>query len=549
MNSTKPKLFSWLILPFLMVFVMLMPAGRALAYTYSYTAYDFGLDASSNNWQVWYANGSNVYNWAQNYVGGYLHYTFTIQDYGGGFYCSASCRGLFVYDKNPTTGFETSDIITNEGIGAPQNNMNNHTYAVDIQFNATGYHESVYDNNTATEYSDADVAITVTPSTYITFAWNGTSGLGGGGGLGTESPSDHAASFMSTGYAFPSGQGGGGDIYTTALPIEGTGGGGSSACSGGTIGTCIGSVTPKGDAPPWSNAEATSTTFAFGATGYVSATDFASGTYVEVKYQPNDYDQLAAVECAIGGCFTTFNFPVSASGAWTFSTSTDIERQGTYTLITNLKTPYQLFGVTVPFFFNNAVSTSTQFLVATSSQLDILKQAIGDAYQQAGITNAGIANVTSYCTFSSLSDLFNLSQKNNLFTCVLGAISVLTVPTASELAGFGANLQNSFLARVPFGYVTRFTVIASTVATSSLPTLAISLPNGFPGAGESFDLTPWNALMGTTSMLSTATSTQSGKTLRQIVEPGWDIFVLACLGLAIVHRVLGFDQESSTSKV
>jgi hypothetical protein len=528
------SIYSLLLIP-LFIVVLLVPAGQALAYTYTYTAYDFGLDASSHNWQVWSANGSNVYNWSQNYVGGYLHYTFTIQDYGGGFYCSASCRGLFVYDKDPSTGFETSDILTNEGIGAPQNNMNNHTYAVDIQFNSTGYHESVYDNNTSTEYSDADVSITVTPTTYIALAWNGTGGYGA-----TESPSDHAAAFGSTGYAFPSGQGGGSDIYTTPLPIQGGSGGGTNACSTGSLGTCISDVVPT-------TGTTTATSTSVGATVYVNPSDYKSGMTLNMEfYSPTqaavgDFVIQAVDQNVSGADNKTISIPLT-SGLNTISTTTEFMAVGHWLGTYSVDSPTffsQLWLIGSLFSPNILAQVKNDFIVVASTGLD-------SAIAQGG------AAITTYLTTGTTTN--SSGQSIDVLNCNPGSGFSLTaclvsivIPSATSTSAFITGFQGTFLQRVPFGYITRFVTILNTTSTSTLPGLVVTLPPKFPGAGETFDLTPWNELMSSTTMLSTATSSSGdGKTFRQIVEPGWDILVLSIFTFFIVHRLLGIDAQKDS---
>lgn len=107
-------------------------------------------------------------------------------------------------------------------------------------------------------------------------------------------------------------------------------------------------------------------------------------------------------------------------------------------------------------------------------------------------------------------------------------------------------LQTGLLSRFPLGYATRFLVIASGTATTTLPVLDVNFAHA-PAAvamitgGADLRLDPWNSLMGSTSILGTATSTYSGLTLRQIVEPGWDVFVILVFAFIILHDVMGIS--------
>src|SRR6267154_2739046 len=78
--------------------------------SYTYTAYEFGPDINGHVWNIWASAGSNVWNWSSNYVNGFLHYSFKVLDYSGA-YCSGSCRVHIVWDKNPTAGFVSNDVV------------------------------------------------------------------------------------------------------------------------------------------------------------------------------------------------------------------------------------------------------------------------------------------------------------------------------------------------------------------------------------------------------------------------------------------------------
>jgi hypothetical protein len=128
------------------------------SFTYTYVTHDFGPDINSNVWNIWSATGSNIWDFTYNYIGGYLHYAFKIYDYSG-FYCSASCRLHVIFDRNPTSGFNAPDVLNISASEFPESSQNNHIYDASIQWNANGYHVSVYDETTASEYSDTDYPV------------------------------------------------------------------------------------------------------------------------------------------------------------------------------------------------------------------------------------------------------------------------------------------------------------------------------------------------------------------------------------------------------
>ncbi|HMR90127.1 MAG TPA: SBBP repeat-containing protein, partial [Saprospiraceae bacterium] len=194
--------------------------GQQPTNTYSYTnGLGFGTDINGNNWNIWSANGSNIWDWQSNYVNGYLHYSFKVFNYSG-FYCSGSCRYHNIWSKNPNLGFELSDVMAHDISVFPENNQNNHIYQVNIQWNANGYNALVYDITSGTQYSDNDYTHPVNSNTYDSWTW-GYSVWSNGTGYNDGEPNLHASQWTGNVYQDgPTGTiGGGGDIRTNALPV------------------------------------------------------------------------------------------------------------------------------------------------------------------------------------------------------------------------------------------------------------------------------------------------------------------------------------------
>lgn len=110
--------------------------------SYKYEAkYSFGSEnGDGRQWQVWAFNGSNIYDWSDTYIGGYLREHFKIQAYSD-FWCS-NClqRGIF-RRGDPRLGFQYYDLsLSYSNLEKnPQNNMNNKIYDVNIQWDSGGY--------------------------------------------------------------------------------------------------------------------------------------------------------------------------------------------------------------------------------------------------------------------------------------------------------------------------------------------------------------------------------------------------------------------------
>jgi hypothetical protein len=128
----------------------------------------------------------------------------------------------------------------------------------------------------------------------------------------------------------------------------------------------------------------------------------------------------------------------------------------------------------------------------------------------------------------------------------------LFVPDPSDLSYIFSSNILPLLTYPPFGYATQiwndFEYGMGTTTIGSLPEWVITLPNGYPGASTSVDLTPWRDLLGASSTLSLATDPNSGKTLYEIVYPGWSDFVYFLFAIVIFGELIGLGGKWVTSQ-
>lgn len=131
----------------------------------------------------------------------------------------------------------------------------------------------------------------------------------------------------------------------------------------------------------------------------------------------------------------------------------------------------------------------------------------------------------------------------------------LLLPNPTYSSDLVSGIKEDIAYKVPWGYATRFYDLVSgvsttTASTSTLPSLVITLPTGYPGAGGTFDLTPWDKLLGTGSMLATTQSAGSNpKTIRQMVEPGWTNFVYLSFLIMIVTKLIGLSGFATQTEI
>lgn len=127
-------------------------------------------NGDGNNWQAWSFNGSNIFDWTDTYVGGYLHERFKIQAYGGGYYCG-QCLQRGVFNHDPQKGFEPGDVKLSNLEANPQNNENDTVYLVSIQWDNTGYSYEI-SHDDAVDYSGHTDVSDITNDTWV--GWDGS---------------------------------------------------------------------------------------------------------------------------------------------------------------------------------------------------------------------------------------------------------------------------------------------------------------------------------------------------------------------------------------
>lgn len=299
--------------------------------------------------------------------------------------------------------------------------------------------------------------------------------------------------------------------------------------------------------PDGTTVATTSLPVAVGATGYVNEDDYKEGARLRIKVDRNTDQQavgaLMAFQSAAGN-YTSL--PIGSSGSFDLSTTTlntqfPVDRIGLY----RVKQEVQVPGIGVHFWiinwditWNTLVSTSTTFKIGTSTAVDVIQEYQAEyletVLEQQGDPLAG-------CQFSWFDTAIDFSLTGALMGCMTGLTMWAFVPSPMAVEQQFTDLREGFLARAPWGYGTRFYDIASSISTTSLPSLVITVPDDMPGSGAAIDLTPWDDLLGDDSILGT-TESDEGHTLRDIVEPGLMTLVYALLGIAIVHRVIAFEH-------
>lgn len=297
---------------------------------------------------------------------------------------------------------------------------------------------------------------------------------------------------------------------------------------------------------------ATSTPTTFGATGRVDDADYVDEMTVSIRY----YNEAGIASngmvgpLASGGgqalcnmmpdwlCTPTdealqtslvnglFEWDIDSAGSFSFSTTTTLFQVGEYTMVTQINRPTGSF---LGFSFGSSVfvSTTTSFMVATTSKFDVfqneINQQIDDIFNQASVAE---------CTVD-FSTAFGLTDFGDCITYLF---------TASG-SFIGQKLQEnmaSLLSRAPWGYGTRvYVILTQPYATSTLPSLAFEIPEQLPMGGSTFDFSPWSPTESTVTMLSTTEMPNVEGTVMENFLHWWNIMWYVVFGLWLLREIYG----------
>lgn len=223
----------------------------------------------------------------------------------------------------------------------------------------------------------------------------------------------------------------------------------------------------------------TSTSFVLSASGFIKSTDFSSNNLLRFKFvRQQDLQQSVSSPELL---YTSIDVPISASGVFEISTTTNLIRSGEYRLITQIRQDTFLssalgfFSMGVLGDLGLLISTTTTFIASSRTALDIFTasttKAINDFMSSSTISSS---SCTTWSGFS-----------------LVDCLSFMLVWQPSLMDAPIEQIRTGFLTYAPFGYVTRFGEILFGSATSTLPTISVNMPAGLGMAGENFHFNPW----------------------------------------------------------
>jgi len=291
--------------------------------------------------------------------------------------------------------------------------------------------------------------------------------------------------------------------------------------------TVIISVTPE-------NAEllSTSSTQTIGATGRINENDLNNYSVLEIHIENSNYSfkQCADVICAgisSTGISLDFSYPLVVDSYFNYSSTTSSLPVGKYYMITKIRTgSYCLLGLCAN--TRTLVSTSTTFIIATTTKADKLKDAAINYVNDLNSDSDSFQN----CGISDF----------NLFLCGSDLITYAFVPTSDSMDYMVDTLHDDILIHFPIGYLTDFISIISTSTVGTLTVLNATVPNGIPGAGSHLTLDMTGVLdqflNATTGAYINATAS-STETLFEITNRYWKYILYILTIFYILRRIMG----------
>jgi len=250
--------------------------------------------------------------------------------------------------------------------------------------------------------------------------------------------------------------------------------------------TQIHSVVPSAD-----EVVATSTALIVGATGYIHADDYEDA-YVQIKVW-NQGAGASAVSPAV--VTSTYNFPISSSGVFDVSTTTNATTAGMYNLVVRIMRSQTWWQD------EELDKSATKFTASTTIGWDLVLNNPLNVFP--------LGNELANLATSSLADGgvcdWDWTTNFQLGKCVRGLIATLLIPDNAMLIETTNDFKGTFLRKAPWGYATRVWEIMSASTTPAvLPSISAVIPEGLPHAGDSFDFTPWDSIEATITRVDTA---------------------------------------------
>lgn len=263
---------------------------------------------------------------------------------------------------------------------------------------------------------------------------------------------------------------------------------------------------------------ASSTPVNFSLDVYIAPEDVGEIAGVRIIF--HNIDQNTLLSALSDDDIVFYNSLATTSGSFHFASSTMLT-EGNYRIEAQLDRSLAWGVLRNPFSDINDTQ-SHQFIVGASTFIGNISQ------------NSFTQMQTIYSTFNSTSTA-SLSNSCNVLSGfdVMRCIGFLFIPSNEQLYDTMNSFKSGFLTRAPMGYFTRMYDIWNTSSTTTLPSIAVSIPTG-NGTHETVSANFGDMLIGGVAQLNSVTSPVNGKSARDVLEP----FVKLLIAIAVIFTIL-----------
>jgi len=273
-----------------------------------------------------------------------------------------------------------------------------------------------------------------------------------------------------------------------------------------------------------------------GAEGYVHSSDFEDGMRLQITYERISKPFLSLSRTYV---------PITASGEFDlYATSSEELEDGVYNLTLTITAPIiSLFGFTAlpaplanyvgrPF---SQIQYNTQFTVGDPPLQDVILSRSFSPFQDSNNPDPEMALCDS--------DIVSLSW-TVLSDCLMNLGIRLFVPDSTTVSLLVDQFRQDFLYRAPWGYATLVTDgLTGALATTTLPSLYVSIPENLPMGGHPFDFSPWGPIEDAVHKIDTTeVDTIDGSPLAAF-EGYWNTMWLLVFGFWLFRELYGHRAD------
>lgn len=324
--------------------------------------------------------------------------------------------------------------------------------------------------------------------------------------------------------------------------------------------------------PAYATTTATSS-ISLGADIFINEADYREGMFLEIDVESSQLGKaenlmqvafpvlgFSPLPLFFDGSLGTWTFPITSSGESSFSTTTAVNYLGRFDVTYKIKYPDSILDTAFNFLssglgFNifsrwipdgkTLISKDSYFVAGEPSWIDDKYDSVIQTLASA-ITNSSssLSDLETACWPIRSSETFGFAY--NASSSISDCLSILLVPSGPHFRAFASSTRDNFLARAPWGYLTRFVEIASGNATTSLPSISYTFPSSlqyFGGMTIGYDVPAIISEADSLLRNELTSSDEEPKNLWEITEPYFTAIIYLLLAIRIFSRLTGIHLE------